>query len=50
VEGLLNKVRSIFETTIQILIFCAFLVLIVVLDRRAFTNQRLLGISWQARI
>jgi len=48
VEGLLRKVRSIFDTTISILVFCAVLVLIVALDRPAFTDQRLL--SRQARI
>jgi hypothetical protein len=50
VEGLPRKVRSIFDTTIQILVFCAVLVLIVALDRPAFTDQRLLSISWQAQI
>jgi len=49
VEGLLSKVRSIFDTIIYILIFCAILVLIVALDRLVFTDQRLLSISQQAR-
>jgi hypothetical protein len=50
VKGLLRKVRSIFDTTIRILVFCAVLVLIVALDRFAFTDQRLLNISRQARV
>jgi hypothetical protein len=50
VEGLLSKVRSIFDITIQILVFCAFPVPIVALDRPTFSDQRLLGISRQARI
>lgn len=50
VKGFLRKVRSIFDTTLQILVFCAVLVLIVAFDRPVFTDQRLLGISRQARI
>jgi len=50
VERILSKVCSIFDTTIQILVFCAVLVLIFALDRPVFINRRLLGISRQARI
>ena len=45
VEGLLSKVRSIIDTIIYILIFCAILVLIVALERPVLTYQRLLSIS-----
>jgi hypothetical protein len=50
VEGLLSKVSGIYDITIQILVFCAIPVPIVALDRPAFTDQRLLGISRQSRI
>jgi len=50
VERMLSKVRSIFDTTIQIQVFFAVLVLIFALYRRAFINRLMLGISQQARI
>lgn len=49
-DGLLGKMRNIFATTMMILAFSVVLVLIVDLDRPAFTDRRLLDTSQQALI